>query len=119
MPKIDKRTLLERLESRAIPEPNSGCLLWMGSISTAGYGAMSYHGFQEAAHRLAWQAANGAIPRGLLVCHKCDVRTCINPGHLFLGSHLDNMADRVHKVTGKMRRDPLKTMRSIGLVGQK
>jgi hypothetical protein len=47
----------------------------------------------RAAHRAAWEQENGPIPGGLLVCHKCDVRSCINPAHLFLGSAADNAQD--------------------------
>jgi hypothetical protein len=79
-----------------MPEPNSGCLLWLGSVYR-GYGQTSLRGRRLIAHRAAWIVAHGDIPDGLFVCHKCDVPSCINPAHLFLGTHDDNMADRSAK----------------------
>lgn len=49
------------------------------------------------AHRLGWEEKNGPIPVGMHVLHKCDVRRCINPEHLFLGKNADNIADKVAK----------------------
>ncbi len=92
-----------RLERYSMPEPNSGCILWIGRINKdTGYGQLACWApgtrrKYRAAHRLAWEAVNGTIPTGLLVCHKCDTPPCINPDHMFLGTNADNSADKVAK----------------------
>jgi hypothetical protein len=88
-------SLAERLEHNSIPEPNSGCLLWLGRVNDDGYGLFGRPG--RRAHRVAWEAHNGPIPDAMDVLHKCDVRSCINDDHLFLGTQADNMADKVAK----------------------
>ncbi|MCC7464559.1 MAG: HNH endonuclease [Gammaproteobacteria bacterium] len=71
------------LESRSIPEPNSGCTLWLGTLTNAlGYGRLLYRGVAYMAHRLAWETFVGAIPEGMHLDHLCRNPSCINVAHL-------------------------------------
>lgn len=90
MKNLDRIAYLERWST---PEPNSGCLLWVGSLDAYGYGQSTRFEGISKAHRLSWRIHRGPIPTGLAVLHKCDVRQCINPDHLFLGTERDNMRD--------------------------
>jgi len=89
--------LQERLDhytdKSASPE---GCWLWKGGRSH-GYGVLFWQGRNCRAHRLAVEAANGSIPEGAHILHRCDTPLCVNPAHLFAGSHLDNMRDMFSK----------------------
>lgn len=75
-------TLPERIENNIIPEPNSGCWLWLGSMINAGYGTIRYHGIDLLAHRLVYELTHGPIKNGLHIDHLCRVRLCCNPAHL-------------------------------------
>ena len=77
------------------------CILVTKSISSSGYGTVWFEKRRQQAHRVAWIKAYGPIPQGLHVLHKCDVKACVNPEHLFLGTHKDNMHDM--KVKGRAR----------------
>lgn len=92
------RPLAARLEAYSIPEPNSGCLLWMGA-TRGGYGRLGIKGnIKRGAHVVAWELHHGRpVPPGMDVLHKCDNPGCIEPAHLKLGTHQDNMDDKVAK----------------------
>ena len=90
------KSLAERLERLSEPCPMSGCRIFMGWLLPAGYGHIGRGGHGKGtllAHRAAWLAYHGEIPKGMHVLHHCDVRCCVNPEHLFLGAHIDNMRD--------------------------
>lgn len=99
-------SVLERFEAQYIPEPMSGCWLWIGSVrrEEKPYGQIGVNGKIISAHRLSYQIHNGEIPDGLWVLHKCDNPACVNPDHLFLGTGNDNVADRGRK--GRTARGP-------------
>lgn len=78
-------------------QKTDGCWEWQGGRFNFGYGRAWDGERQVLAHRLAFALTSGAIPDGLHVLHKCDVPLCVNPAHLFLGTHADNMADKCAK----------------------
>lgn len=73
------------------------CWEWRGHRGTEGYGVITACGQPWRAHRLSWIIANGDIPKGMCVLHKCDNPPCVNPKHLFLGTRIDNSKDKVAK----------------------
>lgn len=92
---------LAAFESLFIPEPNSGCWLWLGGTGARGYGSFTQRadGFvAKRAHRASWILYRCAeITSKEHVLHKCDMPLCVNPEHLFIGTQKDNMSDMARK----------------------
>ena len=86
-----KTTLLQRLERHIEPCPASGCWLWLGPIDNCGYGKMMIWYKRYFAHHIAWLIYKKTIPVGLEFDHLCRVRCCVNPAHLELVSHAENV----------------------------
>lgn len=89
-----------RFLEHTIPEPNSGCLLWIGGTFADGYGCFVFGklGFKNwRANRASLWLLKGKFDRTLCVLHRCDNKHCVNPDHLFLGTHTDNSNDKVAK----------------------
>jgi len=93
--------LKERIERNCTPEALSGCWLWTSCLDSDGYGYLHNRTQDGAknlkAHRVSYQEFIGPIPAGLYVCHSCDVPSCVNPAHLWLGTHEENQKDRTRK----------------------
>lgn len=87
----------ERFENKILLIPESTCWHWCGAKNSDGYGSFQVEGKTQGAHRVSYQLYIGEIPCGLCVCHSCDTRGCVNPAHMFLGSHRDNMRDMTAK----------------------
>lgn len=80
------------LRVKRAPQAN-GCVLWTGYIQPNGYGYINTGGLQIPAHRAALISSGVDVPIGMDVCHRCDVRACIEPTHLYVGTRKQNMAD--------------------------
>ena len=100
-------TAEERLEKFYIPEPMSGCWIWIGALSGFGYGSFFYDGKREQAHRVSYAMAKRITVfslRGLLLLHSCDNPACINPDHVEIGTQLQNI--RQAAARGRLARGP-------------
>lgn len=91
---------IERVLDKVVRIPFSGCWIYSGATNDSGYGIVGTGGRgmpNDRAHRITYRHFCGDIPKGMFVCHTCDVPSCCNPDHLFLGTNLDNVKDMIRK----------------------
>ena len=87
-----KLPLLERFWKKV--NKTDGCWLWTGALRPDGYARMGIEKKMYYVHRVSWQLTRGAIPPNMNALHRCDVKHCVNPKHLYIGTDKDNCRDR-------------------------
>lgn len=98
------------------------CWLWTGSKNNTGYGRVGVRGKLLLAHRVSFEMVNGKIKKGMNVLHKCDIPSCVNPNHLWLGSHKENMKDMYKKgraCTGEDRPQSKLTIKKVEYIRER
>lgn len=84
-------TLRQRFDAKYIPEPNSGCWLWLAGCNRDGYGQFWFDGRNRPAHIISYEMFVGKVPAGLTLDHQCDVKCCVNPQHVVPTTMRDNV----------------------------
>lgn len=104
-PESDRTSIEARFSDKYIPEPNSGCWLWVAGTKGNGYGQFQLRHRRgmgpEFAHRVSYELHCAEIPKGKVVLHTCDNRACVNPDHLRVGTISDNARDMISKSRGR------------------
>lgn len=90
---VQRWSIADRFLAKVSPEPNTGCWLWLGSLTNWGYGTFWFGGDRYGAHRFSYWLHVDVIPEGLFVLHHCDVPSCVNPQHLRVGTQQQNMEE--------------------------
>ena len=104
MPKKSNLSVIEKFKKNFLIDQETQCWNWIGGKAARGrYGCLWFNGKNTSAHRISWKLFKGPIPNKIEVCHTCDNGLCINPKHLFLGTHQDNMDDMKKKKRLKPR----------------
>lgn len=92
-----RKSITERFWSKVEIRGADDCWLWQARLNFKGYGTFKWQGKMFQAHRVAYILTHGPIPERSLVCHSCDTPGCANPAHLWIGSNVDNMQDKLAK----------------------
>lgn len=100
--KIDSE-LIKKFEDKIFFASPDGCWYWIGITNTLGYGRFSHEGKEFYAHRISYLIYRGQFSIELDILHSCDNPLCVNPNHLFLGTHDDNMKDMAKKGRAKKK----------------
>ncbi len=97
--KLPFKTLAQSFSTKYEMIPECGCWIWVGSTpdTKMGYGEIKLGYKKITAHRASWIIHYGPIPTGMCVLHRCDIPSCVNPHHLFLGTKIDNNNDKLKK----------------------
>lgn len=99
-----KRSVADRFWDKVVLIPEHACWEWVGYRNHDGYGRMYVDGRDVMAHRISFEINRAKIPADLLVCHRCDNPSCVNPAHLWLGTERDNTLDAVSKGRWPLRK---------------